>query len=69
MIRPSAAIQLTSIEFVIGKPNTRPISTAFGDSSFSSSSAFFTVLLFTVAVDANGLSDCALIVSDVAGNH
>src|SRR5262249_23578808 len=29
MIRPKAAIQLTIIELVIGKPNTRPISTAF----------------------------------------
>ena len=33
MIKNRAAIQLTSIEFVIGKSNTRAISTAFCDSS------------------------------------
>ena len=40
MIRPSAASQLTSIELVIGKPNTLPIATALCRQSVSSVSVF-----------------------------
>jgi len=38
-ISPKAAIQLTCIELVIGKPKTRPISPAFRDRPCSSGAA------------------------------
>src|SRR5262249_42349130 len=64
IIRPNATIQLTSIEFVIGKPNTRSISTAFCGRLFSVSSAFLTVVPWLpIAADVvEGPSDCAHIV-------